>query len=268
MDSFKNYYLILNVSETAPHDEIKAAFRRMARLYAPDVNPDPSVTHRFEEILEAWGVLGDAASRREYDRSRGVWNLMEGNAPSSAGRSPGFVRPGAAPSSSSPSVDPIERVKVDQVRVLGRAPRRQASRSRERDAEAEEYFERSGVPLLVLGSLFLLGLSGWLRLESLDNGRGVLKAFLQGAIWGSFFWLSFWGIRFRLFALGTGRKLGGLYPCLSGVPYAFFAQWFLGDVRDEALSFGMDWLLWYAPFVVIFAALAILLEPKGSESSM
>ena len=31
----------------------RTAFRRMARLYAPDVNPDPSVTHRFEEILEA-----------------------------------------------------------------------------------------------------------------------------------------------------------------------------------------------------------------------
>ena len=53
MYSFKNYYSILNVSETAPHDEIKAAFRRMAKLYSPDVNPDPSVTHRFEEILEA-----------------------------------------------------------------------------------------------------------------------------------------------------------------------------------------------------------------------
>ena len=53
MDSFKNYYSILNVSETAPHDEIKAAFRRMVRLYAPDMNPDPSVTRRFEEILEA-----------------------------------------------------------------------------------------------------------------------------------------------------------------------------------------------------------------------
>ena len=94
MYSFKNYYSILNVSETAPHDEIKAAFRRMARLYAPDVNPDPSVTHRFEEILEAWGVLGDAAARREYDRSRGAWNLMEGNPPFSAWRGPG-----AAPSS-------------------------------------------------------------------------------------------------------------------------------------------------------------------------
>ena len=51
MYSFKNYYSILNVSETAPYDEIKAVFRRMAKLYSPDVNPDPSVTHRFEEIL-------------------------------------------------------------------------------------------------------------------------------------------------------------------------------------------------------------------------
>ena len=263
MDSFKNYYSILNVSETAPHDEIKAAFRRMARLYAPDVNPDPSVTRRFEDILEAWGVLGDAVARREYDRSRGVWNLMEGNPPFSAWRGPG-----AAPSSPPPSVDPLDRVKVEQVRVLGHAPRRRASHSREREMKVEEYFERSGVSLLVLGSLFLLGLSGWLRLENLGNGRGVLKALLQGVIWGPLFWLSFWGIRFHVFALRAGRKLGALYPCLLGMAYAFFARWFLRDVREPALPLGVDWLLWYASFVVIFAAFAVLLEPKDSESSM
>ena len=263
MYSFKNYYSILNVSETAPHDEIKAAFRRMAKLYSPDVNPDPSVTHRFEEILEAWGVLGDAAARREYDRSRGAWNLMEGNPPFSAWRGPG-----AAPSSPPPSVDPLDRVKVEQVRVLGHAPRRRASHSREREMKVEEYFERSGVSLLVLGSLFLLGLSGWLRLENLGNGRGVLKALLQGVIWGPLFWLSFWGIRFHVFALRAGRKLGALYPCLLGMAYAFFARWFLRDVREPALPLGVDWLLWYASFVVIFAAFAVLLEPKGSESSM
>lgn len=263
MDSFKNYYSILNVSETAPHDEIKAAFRRMARLYAPDVNPDPSVTRRFEDILEAWGVLGDAVARREYDRSRGAWNLMEGNPPFSAWRGPG-----AAPSSPPPSVDPLDRVKVEQVRVLGHAPRRRASHSREREMKVEEYFERSGVSLLVLGSLFLLGLSGWLRLENLGNGRGVLKALLQGVIWGPLFWLSFWGIRFHVFALRAGRKLGALYPCLLGMAYAFFARWFLRDVREPALPLGVDWLLWYASFVVIFAAFAVLLEPKGSESSM
>lgn len=268
MDSFKNYYSILNVSETAPHDEIKAAFRRMARLYAPDVNPDPSVTRRFEDILEAWGGLGDAVARREYDRSRGVWNLMEDNSPFSAGRGPGPVRSSAASSSPPPSVDPLDRVKVEQVRVLGHAPRRRASHSREREMKVEEYFERSGVSLLVLGSLFLLGLSGWLRLENLGNGRGVLKALLQGVIWGPFFWLSFWGIRFRLPALGAGRKLGALYPCLLGMAYAFFARWFLRDVRESALPLGVDWLLWYASFVVIFAAFAVLLEPKGSESSM
>ena len=134
--------------------------------------------------------------------------------------------------------------------------------------KVEEYFERSGVPLLVLSSLFLLGLSGWLRLENLGNGRGVLKALLQGVIWGPLFWLSFWGIRFHVFALRAGRKLGALYPCLLGMAYAFFARWFLRDVRDAALPFGRDWLLWYASFVVIFAVFAVLLEPKGSEPRM
>ena len=58
MDSFKNYYSILNVSETAPHDEIKAAFRKMARLYAPNVNPDPLRNPSFRGDPRSLGGAG------------------------------------------------------------------------------------------------------------------------------------------------------------------------------------------------------------------
>ena len=79
MDSFKNYYTILNVPEAASCDEIKAAFRRMAKLYAPDRNPDPSVVRRFEDVLEAWGVLSDPEARtRAAERAQAAARGLPG----------------------------------------------------------------------------------------------------------------------------------------------------------------------------------------------
>lgn len=257
MDSFKNYYSILNVPETASHDEIKTAFRRMARLYAPDVNPDPSVVRHFEDVLEAWGVLSDPAARRAYDQGRGVWNRADADnvfATIPVGRAEP-ARPDPAP----PAPPPPE-----QAGVFGHGPRRQAPHVRERNAEVEEYFERTGVSLLVLGSLLLLGLTGWPRLESLTDGRGVLKVFLLGLIWGSLFWLSFWGVRFRSpIGGGNGFFLGVLYPCLWGAGYAFLARWFLEDVRGASQPFVTDFALWALSFAVPFALFAAFLEPEG-----
>lgn len=254
LDSFKNYYAILNVPETASHDEIKAAFRRMARLYSPDVNPDPSVVRHFEEVLEAWGVLSDPAFRKTYDQSRGVWSPADYGPSSGVGRRQEDTPP--------PPVSTVSSPPIDYTRVLGRSPRRQASR--ERNVDLESYFDRGEVPLLVLLSLFLLGLAGWLRLESLTAGRGVLKAFLQGAVWGAFFWISFWGLRFHAFAQRSGRRgLAFFYASLSGGPYAFLVRWFLADVRSSALPFGLDLGVGYLSFVGIFALFADALEPGG-----
>lgn len=256
LDSFKNYYTILNVPEAASCDEIKAAFRRMAKLYAPDRNPDPSVVRRFEDILEAWGVLSDPEARRRYDQSRGIWT-READAPSpfAGGGEPRAAGP-------VPDLPPSPPVR-EYTKVLGRGPRR-ASRERARDARIEAYFDRSGVSLWVLGSLFLLVLTGWPRLASLDDVRGILKVFLLGMIFAPLFWLTFWGLCFYGFAeAGRRRFLGILYPCLFGVLYAFLAQWFLGDVREPILSPDKDWALWYGSFAVPFALLADALEPEG-----
>lgn len=261
LDSFKNYYTILNVPETASHDEIKTAFRRMARLYSPDVNPDPSVVRHFEDVLEAWGVLSDPMARKAYDQGRGVWS------PEDAGNVFATVTERKAePVHSTPETPPPPP--PDHVETFARRPQKQVSRGRdrerERDADFQEYFERGTVPFWVLGSLFLLGFTGWLRLESLTDGRGALKAFLQGAVWGAFFWLSFWGIRFYVSTLRSRRGgLPFLYGCLLGVPYAFFARWFLADVRSMALTFGVDWGLWYLSFVGIFVLCADSLERSG-----
>jgi DnaJ-class molecular chaperone len=86
----KNYYSILGVPEDASQDDIKKAFRALAKDAHPDVNDDPKATQRFQEISEAYAVLGDAASRREYDSKRESGKTWEQVKPSWGGRPPGY----------------------------------------------------------------------------------------------------------------------------------------------------------------------------------
>jgi DnaJ-class molecular chaperone len=71
MDPKKNYYAILGVPENAKEEEIKKAFRRLAKKHHPDFNPgDKSAETRFKEINEANEVLSDKKKREEYDAIR------------------------------------------------------------------------------------------------------------------------------------------------------------------------------------------------------
>lgn len=64
----KDYYEILNVSKDASQDEIKSSFRRLAKKYHPDLNPDnKEAEQKFKEVNEAYEVLGDPDKRRRYD---------------------------------------------------------------------------------------------------------------------------------------------------------------------------------------------------------
>lgn len=63
-----DYYAILGISREASSDEIKKAYRRLAREYHPDVNKDPGASEKFKEISTAYEVLSDDAKRDRYDR--------------------------------------------------------------------------------------------------------------------------------------------------------------------------------------------------------
>lgn len=84
----KDYYKTLGVSKNASQDDIKKAFRKIARNNHPDQNPgDKAAEARFKEASEANSVLGNADKRKEYDEARSLFG----------GGGIRFGRPGAAP---------------------------------------------------------------------------------------------------------------------------------------------------------------------------
>ena len=75
----KDYYAELGVSKDASDKEIKKAFRKLAREFHPDSNPeDPAAETRFKEINEAYDTLGNAETRSEYDHAREMGYFVGG----------------------------------------------------------------------------------------------------------------------------------------------------------------------------------------------
>lgn len=70
---FKDYYKIMGVARDATQDEIKRAYRKLARKYHPDVSKDPEAEVRFKELGEANAVLKDLEKRAAYDRLGANW---------------------------------------------------------------------------------------------------------------------------------------------------------------------------------------------------
>ena len=91
MAAKRDYYEVLGVAQTASADEVKSAYRRLARKHHPDVNQgDKAAESRIKEINEAYEVLGDADKRKKYDELGANWRAYENMPPPGAGGGRGF----------------------------------------------------------------------------------------------------------------------------------------------------------------------------------
>ena len=114
-----DYYSLLKIRRDATQDEVKRAYRRLARELHPDVNPDPETQERFKEITQAYEVLSDTEKRRMYDMG------VDPFASAGSGAGAGPFGPGFSPLS-----DLLDQFFGGAGGATSRGPRSRAQRGR------------------------------------------------------------------------------------------------------------------------------------------
>ncbi|MCD6039109.1 MAG: cbpA [Gammaproteobacteria bacterium] len=88
---FKDYYTTLGLSRTASADEVKRAYRKLARKYHPDVSKEKNAEERFKEVQEAYEVLKDPQKRKAYDQLGSQWKNGQDFRPPPGWQNAGFT---------------------------------------------------------------------------------------------------------------------------------------------------------------------------------
>src|ERR1700740_2799831 len=124
---FRDYYKILGVERAATAEQIKTAYRRLARKYHPDVSKEPNAEAHFKEMQEAYEVLRDAEKRAAYDQLGSQWKSGEQfRPPPDWGRGVEFfARPGAAAARRAPATPAVRAASRRRISAIS-SPRSSA----------------------------------------------------------------------------------------------------------------------------------------------
>ncbi len=137
---FKDYYALLGVKPDTPIDDIKRAYRKLARQYHPDVSKEPNAENKFKEINEAWEVIKDPQKRAQYD------NIRLGGQQRQAGNGHPFhqqsQRQGYSPEQSAEFADFFES-------IFGQGGFEQAQGQRSFKSKGQDYHVKMSLPLSV-----------------------------------------------------------------------------------------------------------------------
>src|SRR3954470_16257640 len=132
----KDPYKVLGVDKKASQDEIKKAYRKLARQYHPDKNPgDQAAEERFKEVQGAYDLIGDPDKRKQYDQGGGILGGFGG---------PGGFDPGSSRQTAGGFGDILSDLFSGGARGPGRAGGRpQAQRGRDLETEVQLSFEQA-----------------------------------------------------------------------------------------------------------------------------